>query len=338
MSQLVTDALDPPQQRCVLRNRAFNVFDNVVFRRSATDGRAVMKVMLGDREALVPLRSLQRAFAIEDDSADGRMLGLIEQSLDFVCGLELGDALPREVLDGGASWEPGPVHRDRAQARLSRGLIAWLDREVGPVGKLDHHSVAGLVDDTRLRQRMNEALDHAARILDLPDRASVVKRFEELGEEFSYIEALRERLLDRVKRLCERLASLQAGFRGDGDRAETLTQVRRLAGISLRQITCRFEDVDAQTKEIVMALGDGANQRGFIRSNRDWLYSNLRGWEPILLEWSTVGFGLEDRTWAAISKTYHFLAQRYMPVQEWHSIHANSSRRKSPKAIPMMQW
>ena len=65
-----------------------------------------MVVKLGERDAAIPLRSLQREFGIPDDSDDGRMLGLIAQSLDFVTGVQIGDALPTEVLTGQASWEP----------------------------------------------------------------------------------------------------------------------------------------------------------------------------------------------------------------------------------------
>ena len=69
-----------------------------------------MVVLLGDREAALPLRALQREFDIPDESEDGRMLALIAASLDFVTSLRLGDALPAEVLSGDASWEPSSQH------------------------------------------------------------------------------------------------------------------------------------------------------------------------------------------------------------------------------------
>jgi hypothetical protein len=328
---------DPSEHRCVLEGRAFSYFHDIMFRRSETDGRAVMTIRMGDKEAMLPLGSLKREFAIADDSADGRMFDLIEQSLDFVCGLSIGDPLPREVIDGGASWEPSDVHRARARGRLRRVLITWLDRELG-ADSITQDAISGLAEDSRLRQRVAEALTHAAKTLDLANSAAVVERFEALGEEFAYIEALRDRLLEKVSKICERLTTLATGFRGDGDRADTMTQVRRLAGVSLRQIACRFEDVESQSKDILVMLGDGENQQSFIRSNRDWLYTNLRGWEPLFLEWAAVGFGLDDHAWQVIGKTYHFLAQRYMPVQEWKCLHAVLTRRKSTKTIHAMQW
>jgi hypothetical protein len=39
--------------------------------------------------------------------------------------LQIGDALPAEVLTGQASWEPDAVHLQIAQARLQWQLVAW---------------------------------------------------------------------------------------------------------------------------------------------------------------------------------------------------------------------
>src|SRR6185312_7558118 len=91
-----------PLDRCRLEHSVFSQISDPVFRRSETDGTAVMVVQLGDREAALPLRALQREFGIEDASNDGRMLGLIAASLDFVAALRIGDKLPAEVLTGQA--------------------------------------------------------------------------------------------------------------------------------------------------------------------------------------------------------------------------------------------
>ena len=56
-----------------------------------------MVVQLEGQEAVLPLRSVAREFGIEPESADGQMLGLIEQALDFVVAIRLGDKLPSEL-------------------------------------------------------------------------------------------------------------------------------------------------------------------------------------------------------------------------------------------------
>jgi hypothetical protein len=102
------DALQPlpAPDHCNLRHPLFTSLANPLFRHAESDNAPVMVVMLGDREAAIPLRSLQHEFGITDDSDDGRMLELIAQSLDFVACLRPGDALPAEVLSGAASWDP----------------------------------------------------------------------------------------------------------------------------------------------------------------------------------------------------------------------------------------
>ena len=95
-----------------------------------------MVVLLGEREAALPLRALQREFDIADESEDGRMLALIAASLDFVTSLRLGDALPAEVLSGEASWEPtpaAPAAGDGAAAAATCGVAA-VRHGRGPVG------------------------------------------------------------------------------------------------------------------------------------------------------------------------------------------------------------
>ncbi len=188
-----------------------------------------MVVKLGEREAAIPLRSLQREFGIPDDSDDGRMLGLIAQSLDFVAGLRIGDALPTEVLSGQASWEPDALHLQIARARLQWQLVAWLNSGTGAdTPDLDADALLQVADDPARKQQVQQAFAKAAETLGLPSREAVIELVEDLAQELAYIEALRDRLLRRVKGMAEKLDRMAQAYRGDGSHLETLTQVRRL--------------------------------------------------------------------------------------------------------------
>ena len=133
-----------PADHCTLAHRVFASFGEPLFRRSETDGTPVMVVKLGDKEAAIPLRSLQRECSIPDESDDGRMLGLIAQSLDFIAVLHLGDALPAEVLSGQASWEPEALHLQIANARLQWQLVVWLNSgTAGESPVLGRHAAPG---------------------------------------------------------------------------------------------------------------------------------------------------------------------------------------------------
>ncbi|MEJ0017400.1 MAG: hypothetical protein WDN25_12695 [Acetobacteraceae bacterium] len=307
-------------EQCILAHPLFKTFEDPLFRRAETDGAAVMVVKLGDKEAAIPLRSLQREFAIPDDSDDGRMLALIAQSLDFVTGLRLGDALPNEVLSGQASWEPDELHFQIAKARLQWQLVVWLNSGTGgDAPALDADALLQVADDPTRRQQVQQAFAKAAETLGLPSRESVIQLVEELAHELAYIEALRDRLLRRVMAMKEKLNRMAQTYRGDGPHLETLTQVRRLAGAALQQISPRFEELDAQTGEVMSALRNAESQRTFIRSNRDWLYRTQRAWDSLLREWDVAGVGFDQGILALLARSYQFLAPRFMPVTEWAS-------------------
>jgi hypothetical protein len=329
---------DPMPATCALRHRLFTQLGEPIFRRSETDGAPVMVVRLGERDAAIPLRSLQMECGIEDDSPDGRMLGLIAESLDYVTGLRIGQTLPPEVRTGEASWEPDPVHLKLAATRLRLQLVDWLGANSGPNAAngqpaLDAQALLLSADDPALRQQVQAAFDQAAIALGLPDATEVVTRVESLARELAYIEALRDRLLRRVREMTVKLGPGNIRPRSPSSRTETLTQVRRLAGTALKQIAARFEELDAQTSEVMSALRNADSQRIFIRSNRDWLYRSQRAWEPLLREWDTAPDMHDEAFPALLARSYQFLAPRFMAVTEWTMLTRQRPRRKGQKRM-----
>jgi hypothetical protein len=309
-------------ERCTLTHRVFSSLGEPLFRRAETDGAPSMVVMLGEREAVIPLVSLQREFGIPEESADGQMLGLISQALDFIALLRIGDPLPAEVLSGDASWEPDELHLRIASARLQWQLIAWLNSGTGgDAPPLDADSLLQVADDPARKQQVQNAFAKAAKMLGLPNGEAVVPLVEALAQELAYVEALRDRLLNRVKAMFDKLNRMAQAYRGDGSHLETLTtQVRRLAAVALKQIGRRFDELDAQTGEVMAALRNAESQRTFIRSHRDWLYRSQRAWQSLLQEWDMAGIGFDDGVLLLLNRTYKFLAPRFMPVTEWASL------------------
>ncbi|HET6184815.1 MAG TPA: hypothetical protein VFA03_14630 [Acetobacteraceae bacterium] len=313
----------------------FRALGDPMFRRAEADGVPVMVVVLGDRQAALPLRAVQREFGIADDSPDGRMLTLIAQALDFVTALRPGDTLPNEVLTGEASWSPDPSHVAIVAARLRLQLVDWLTSGAeSERARLDPETLLQIEDDPHLRAQVQTALARAAEELHLANAEAVLEKLEALARELGYIEALRERLLVRVRRMAERVERLARGWRGDAHHNETLTQVRRLAATAVAQTQARFDELDAQTGEVMAALRNAESQRAFIRTNRDWLYRSLRAWEPLLNQWDEAPAAIDQDTIRLIQRTYQFLAPRYMPVQEWLSVAALPAAR--PKQLGMV--
>ncbi|HXA21299.1 MAG TPA: hypothetical protein VNW90_03300 [Acetobacteraceae bacterium] len=308
----------PPPDHCCLVHRVFGMFGDPLFRRAESDGTPVMAVHMGEKEAAIPLSALRREFGIEVGSDDGRMLELIAQALDFVAGLRIGDPLPPEILSGEASWEPDEVHLQIANARLQWQLVTWLNSGTGADAEhLDAEYLLQVADDPARRQQVQQALAKAAEVLGLPDRAAVIGLVEELARELAYIEALRDRLLRRAKVMADKLNRIAKAFRGDASHLETLTQVRRLAATALKQISHHFDELDAQTGEVMSALRNADSQRTFIRSHRDWLYRTQRAWQSLLAEWEGAGIGFDEGVLQLLNRTYQFLAVRFMPVTEW---------------------
>jgi hypothetical protein len=264
------------------------------------------------------------------------MLELIAQSLDFVACLRPGDALPAEVLSGAASWEPDEMHLKIANARLQWQLVTWLNSGTGAEEQaLDAESILQVADDPGRKAQVQQAFAKAAQTLGLATREDVIRQVEDLAQELAYIEALRDRLLRRVKSMAEKLSRMAQNYHGDGPHLETLTQVRRLTGIALKLIARRFEELDAQTGEVMAALRNAESQRAFIRSNRDWLYRTQRAWQSLLLEWDVAGTSFDEGMMLLLGRSYQFLAPRFMPVTEWTAVLRPT---KKDKPVRRMVW
>lgn len=327
---------DVSPERCALSHQVFRQAPGIYFRRAEADGTPVMIISLGERVAAVPLRSLQREFAIADYSADGMMLRLIAESLDFVSALQIGDLLPTEVLSGKASWQPDASARDIVARRLKWQLLNWLDGEAAQASA--SQGLRNLDSDPAMRQKIQQAFVKAAEALGLESAACLIGMVESLADELSYIETLREHLLRPAQALLARTERLAQVGRGDGQRAETITQVHRLTTIATKKLVGQFDAVDAQSGEVMSALRNLESHQIFIRSIRDLLYRSQRAWSPILKLWEDVDPDIPHAIWQLIAKTYQFLAPRYMSVQEWHANQTGRQRRSGMKQASAMSW
>lgn len=325
-----------PADHCTLNHPVFTTLGDPLFRRAEADGAPVMVVKLGEREAAIPLRSLQREFSIPDGSDDGHMLALIAQSLDFVAGLHIGDLLPAEVLSGEASWEPDDLHLQIAKARIQWQLVVWLNSgSSGDTPNMDTDGLLQIADDPVRKQQVQQAFAKAAEALGLASREDMIRLVEELAKELAYIEALRDRLLRRVNAMADKLNRAVQTYRGDGPHLETLTHVRRLTATALKQISHRFDELDAQTGEVMSTLRNADSQRTFIRSNRDWLYRTQRAWQPLLEEWDVAATGFDEGMMLLLNRSYQFLAPRFMSVTEWTTLLRPANKKQ---ATPQMVW
>lgn len=318
----------------VLEHPLFSRFGTPVFRRDAGGGEPVMVVSLGERMVALPLPPLRAEFGLGPETPDGRMLDLVREALDFVNEIRPGEPFPPEIITGEAGWEPDPEHFALAFARLRLSLLAWFQGR--SFEKTDDETLLAMVEDPAFRPRIQEAFEKVAAELGLPDGEAVLAALEHFARELAYIEALRLRLLRRVQSLAARIMRVQFHWRGDSSHGEVVAQVTRLARRAAKQLSDRFDELDAQTGEAISALRNDASQRSFIRANRDFLHRTWRGFDPLLTAWEQATDPTEREQWALVERTYQFLAPRYMTVKEWVSEHDRT--RSKPKTIPHMVW
>lgn len=301
-------------------------------------GEPAYSVTLGNLTAALPLDGIRKEFQIAADSADGRMLSLIERALDFVTMLRLGDALPSEVLTGEPSWDITAEHRLRAHQRLTVQLVTWItgeERVVTSAAELNQ-----IAEDPNNKRKWNQAFDEAARRLgfETDGRSRVMTLIASLAEEIAFIEALRDRYesllpIERSVQAMRRLYARENSVR------ETADAVARLIGLAFSGLGTSFAEIDAQTGEILSALKKPDQLVSYVRAMRDDLHCRLFVWSSLAARWTEAPMRRDESNVTLLRDSYRFLAQRYMPVDEWVRImDAGAGRKKKKKKTTEMVW
>jgi hypothetical protein len=284
----------------------------------AQDGRPALFVRLGELRAAVSFPSLRSEFAIADDSSDGRLLTLVEQALGFVKQVRPGDSIPSELLDGSASWGVDERHHAIARGRLAAQLAAWLGG--GEASKLEADQVIELAEDADIKQRVQKAFDELAEKLGIgrERRQEVVDKIDGFAAELAYIEGLRDRYAEvqGVARKCRELGGL---YKRDRTVTENLIRIRALMQTPLADFDNTFEQVEAQTCEIMTVLRKFPEQVAFVRRMRDELRRKLLKWDELIELWKVPHHEEADRVDRLVRETYGFLARNYSLSSRWAS-------------------
>src|SRR6185437_12066710 len=153
-------------------HKVFQV-EGACFALSRDTKEPLFRVFLGSVTAALPLATLCSEFGIAKDSEDGRLIDIVEKSLRFVKEIRPGDSIPRELLDGTASWTVEEHHRAIARSRLAVQLASWVAGEEKVIS--DTEQLEQLADDPVTKTRMQNALGEVAEKLGIGrDRKSEV--------------------------------------------------------------------------------------------------------------------------------------------------------------------
>jgi hypothetical protein len=304
---------------CQLVHPGFRLLGAPVFRLSEGAQVPSMVVRFDDHDAVLPLHSVVKEFGIDPNSADGRMLVLIEQALDFVVAVRVGDTLPPEVNGGEASWTPSPTDRVLAASRVRYALVRSLANDGGRPVPQGCDLAPGWEHDPANRTLLLQAIDSAAAVFRCGEAREVTQRLDTIGEEVAYIETLRRGLTRGMAGFREKLLSVHTEHVPTALR-EPLDRVQHLARRGATEISGRFLLVDARLTDMLAVLRDVSSAVAWLRKQRDWLVRTRHAWEPVFAGWAAVTNNNDDAFWHALERTYAFLAPRFMPFQEWAAL------------------
>jgi hypothetical protein len=312
-------------QICFLSHAGFRMLGEPVFRLSEGTRVPSMVIQLEGHEAVLSLASIAREFRVDVDSQDGQMLSLIEQALDFVVSVKIGDKLPSELNGGVPSWEPNEQDRRIASSRIRHNLVRCVFARMGKPVTLSGGGTPGWEDDPKNKVLVQDAIVGAAHQLDDTDEADVAGRVASLCEEMAYIENLRRALARGLVHIRDKLLHIKIG-EVQVSQQELVKQVQLLARLGNKEIMARFDEVDVRLDDILAMLRDLPAVTASMRGQRDWLFRTNRAWAGVFADWAAAPKHVDEFLIKVAERTYVFLAPRYMSFQEWTTAEAKMKK------------
>jgi hypothetical protein len=277
--------------------------DGCRFALSRTGGDAVFHLPLGELKAMVPLATVRAQHVKE---------------------IRPGDSIPRELLDGTASWSVEERHRAVARGRLSLQILSWMSGwEESGLGSAHHDSaqLARLTESPEVRARVTDGMARLALELGYGEgetaQQAVVAGIEGVARELAYLEALRE----RVATVAGLVTKLQSAGRLYRREQTTVDEIRRMLVLIRPPLAAMQESLvqaDAQSGEVLGMLRNLVARVRHIRAVRDGLHGALMPWDEIIAAWHDEQPVARDAAFEALlRKTYGFLAGRFVQTDPW---------------------
>ncbi|WP_245986876.1 hypothetical protein [Azospirillum thermophilum] len=281
-----------------------------------TSKEPVLNIMLGDLNAALPFPTLVESFQIAEDSHDARLLEVVEKGLAYVKQIRPGEQIPGELLDGRASWSVEDKHRLIAKGRLIMQVVSSLSGSERLV--VDADELEQLVEDPQTTARMKEALGRIGEKLGLTGNVEqyLTDRVDDLAQELSYVEALRDRF-KHIRGIDNKLTKLEQIYRSDRTLCSEIARMHGLLRKPLREYDLVFDQADAQTGEVINALRSFDATVQFIRQIRDDMRARLLEWEDLLQAWDEMPLERSQALEQLQKQTYRFLASRFIETKVW---------------------
>jgi hypothetical protein len=287
-----------------------------VFRMSV-DKDPALEVQLGENKVLLPTSTVRKEFALDDKGKeDAETLVKVEKGLKFVREIRPDDSIPRELLDGTASWSVDPKHAAIAKGRVTVQLVSWMTGEESVI--VDMAQLEQIAEDPMTRKRVNDAVTEICQRLDIPttQRQTVLDRVDGLSRELAYIEALRD-YGDKVKAIGTKLNAFSRAYHGDKIFWPEIQRMKALIPKPLEKTDGYFMQADAQTSEILVALKNYNSTINFVRDIRDEIHGNLMDWDRYITDMESMEVERLRANENKLRTLYGFLARTFPETKNW---------------------
>jgi len=331
LNQKVTSAMESHTDRSthfVFHHKLFTR-TGAVFKLSASK-EPMLEVSLGENKAQIPLKAAMAEFAMEDEGqADTEMIGKVIRGLQYVRLIRPGDSIPNELLDGSASWSVEDRHILIARGRVTMQLVSWINGVETVI--FDLAQLEQIVSDPLTRNRVNLAVTSICAKLGIAadKRQTVLDHVDQLANELSYVEALRD-YAGGMNRLTDKVNQFLRLYAGDHTFSEDLQRIKTLLKKPVSQIEQYFMQADAQTAEILTALRNFDATVDFIRHIRDEIHFTLLNWEEYFQTGDALIVERSRPNEVKLRQIYGFLARNFPESKEWTLM--SSQFKSNPRA------
>jgi hypothetical protein len=225
------------------------------------------------------------------------------------------DSIPREVLDGTASWAADESHRIIAHGRLTLQLASWM---TGNTAHVRRDQIGALTANPAVVERVQAAVAEIAQRIGLADdqKHQIIDRIAAFAQELSYVEAIRERF-DGATIIEQKVAKLLAIYKTDRFVGESLMRVSVLIKTPMLKFEMMFAEMDKNSADIVSICQAYDEKVALLRRTRDDMFELYMMWEPILDGWKGVAIEKCKPAEDLIRTTFQFLARNYPQQTAW---------------------
>jgi hypothetical protein len=285
-------------------------------------------VPLGDVQGVLTLPQLVSGFDIKPGSGDAALLGVVKKGLNYVRRIQPGDSIPREILDGSASWAVDDKHQMIAECRLRIQLASWLAGNETDVRDLT--DLLKIADDPAIRDRVQDAVAELAEQIGLgrDRKAEVLERVGRLSRELSYIEALRDRFAS-LKMIGLKLVQLGHLYGPERGFSQEISRVLTLMRKPFGEYESIFRAIDARTNGIVALVRNFDAQVTAIRTTRDELHRRFMMWDELIPQWQELAVEMTPAAENLIRVTYRFTARQFPQSTDWELQFGDLGPRRS---------